>query len=134
MRIRNLIRPALVAVFAALVLTAATNSAEGARRHTRLVKSAPAKDSVVAAPTSLQLWFNEKVDLGITRVRLADAAGAAVAVGPLTRADSADAPIVAAVMGAVPAGVYTVSWSTASKDGHPVRGTFNFTVKAAAGQ
>ena len=31
---------------------------------------------------------------------------------------------------ALAAGTYTVSWKTSSKDGHPIKGDFTFTVKA----
>jgi methionine-rich copper-binding protein CopC len=117
---RRLLRPSLVALLAALVLAAAS-PAEGARRHVRLVKSTPVKDS-------------EPVELGVTRVRLTGVSGTTVATGPLKRADVADAPIIAAVLGPMADGIYTVNWSTASKDGHPVRGTFEFTVRAASGR
>ncbi len=133
MSLRRLLRPSFVALLGALVLAAAT-PAEGARRHVRLVKSSPVQDSVVAAPATVELWFSEKVELGVTRVRLSGVSGTTVATGPLKRADVADAPIVAAVLGPMAAGVYTVNWSTASKDGHPVRGAFEFTVRAASGR
>jgi methionine-rich copper-binding protein CopC len=131
---RRLLRPSLVALLAALVLAAASPG-EGARRHVRLVKSTPVKDSVVtAAPATVELWFSEPVELGVTRVRLTGVSGTTVATGPLKRADVADAPIIAAVLGPMADGIYTVNWSTASKDGHPVRGTFEFTVRAASGR
>lgn len=102
-----------------------------ARRHTRLVRSEPAKDSVIrVAPTELKLWFSEKLDLAVTRVRLT-AGEVAVETGPLTRAEAADAPIVAPLVAPLRDGNYTVTWSTASADGHPVRGTFRFTVRSA---
>ena len=53
--------------------------------HTKLVKSAPAaNDTLATAPTSVSLWFNEKVDLKVTTVKLTGAAGA-VKTAPVAR-------------------------------------------------
>jgi len=35
----------------------------------------------------------------------------------------------APITGTMTPGAYTVGWVTASSDGHPIRGTFGFTVK-----
>ncbi len=125
-----------LAALALLIVTATASTAFGneaeVRRHTRLVRSEPAKDSVVRlAPTELRLWFSETLDLAVTRVRLTSAGQVPVETGPLTRADAADAPIVTALSAALPDGNYTVTWSTSSRDGHPVRGTFHFSVRVA---
>lgn len=122
---------AVGALFAILALAlGSVNSADASRRHTRLLKSFPQKDStVVESPKSIDLWFNEKVELGVTRVRLTNASGNPITVGAVKRSDEKDAPIVAPVTTELTDGVYTVNWSTSSADGHPVRGTFSFTVK-----
>lgn len=118
----------LVTVAAAFV---APDHASTVRRHTRLVRSEPAKDSVVrVAPTELRLWFSETLDLAVTRVTLSDGNRQPVATGALTRATDR-APIVAPLTAALADGNYTVTWSTSSKDGHPVRGTFRFSVRVA---
>lgn len=117
-----------------LVVTAFASPRDGAelRRHTRLVRSEPAKDSVVrVAPTELRLWFSETLDLAVTRVTLTDGNRQQVPTNALTRAEGADAPIVAPLNAALPDGNYTVTWSTSSKDGHPVRGTYRFSVRVA---
>jgi hypothetical protein len=103
-----------------------------ARFHTKLVKSAPAaNDTLATAPTAISLWFNEAVDLKVTTVKVAGASGT-VKTGALTRdAKLKDAPVVAAISSALAAGKYTVSWSVAGDDGHPVKGTFDFVVKGA---
>ena len=100
--------------------------------HTKLVKSAPAaNDTLATAPTSVSLWFNEKVDLKVTTVKLTGAAGA-VKTAPVARDEKLkDAPVVAAISTTLPAGKYTVSWSVAGDDGHPVKGAFDFVVKSA---
>ena len=121
--------------FAALALAAVgtlSAAAAPARFHTKLVKSAPAaNDTLATAPTAISLWFNEAVDLKVTTVKVAGASGT-VKTGALTRdAKLKDAPVVAAISSALAAGKYTVSWSVAGDDGHPVKGTFDFVVKGA---
>ena len=121
--------------FAALALAAVgtlSAAVAPARFHTKLVKSAPAaNDTLATAPTAISLWFNEAVDLKVTTVKVAGASGA-VKTGALTRdAKLKDAPVVAAISSALAAGKYTVSWSVAGDDGHPVKGTFEFVVKGA---
>lgn len=125
MRLRLPFAALLVAVLAA---TAASAPAE--RFHTRLLKSTPAKDTVLAAaPAALELWFSEKVDLAASRVQLVDAAAKVVTTAALTQAAAENAPVVARITGAMADGAYTVNWSAASGDGHAVKGSFGFTVK-----
>ncbi len=100
--------------------------------HLRLKKSDPAEKAAVNSPTEIRLWFTERPELAATRVTVTNANGAAVNLGKLTRSDEADSPIIAAVSDALKDGVYKVEWRTMSKDGHPVRGTFQFTVKATS--
>ncbi len=127
--LRSLRLPLAALVVAVLATVAASAPAE--RFHTRLVKSAPAKDTVLAAaPAALELWFSEKIDLAASRVQLVDAAAKPVPTAAITRDDSKpNEPVVARITGPVADGVYTVNWSAASGDGHPVKGSFNFTVK-----
>jgi methionine-rich copper-binding protein CopC len=133
-RSRPLALPALI-LLAMLVVTASAPGVRGAeiRRHTRLVKSEPANNDTLAnSPTAIRLWFSEKVELPVTRLKLADAAGTAIALSPPARPETGDdAPVVSAVKKALPAGAYVLSWSTAAKDGHPAKGTISFFVKAA---
>lgn len=123
---------AFVLVAAALLATAAALPADAARRHLALVKSTPMADSAVAkAPSEITLWFSESVELGVTRVRLAGPDATPVKLGALRRTGTAEPLAISAdLTGALANGSYTVSWSTSSKDGHAVRGTFKFTVAA----
>ena len=101
-------------------------------RHVHLAKSDPSANDTTVAPKAVRLWFSEKVELKVTTVKLASAAGSAVALGRLSRSDTdTDAPVVATISQALVPGGYTVSWSTASKDGHAAKGTIDFVVKAA---
>jgi methionine-rich copper-binding protein CopC len=133
-RIRTLACPALILV-AIVALAGAATRASGATlfRHIRLVKSEPAaNDTLAKSPAAIKLWFSEKVELPVTTVKLADAAGHAVALAAVARPGTGDsAPVVAAIAKPLAAGSYVITWSTAAKDGHPANGTIAFVVKGA---
>lgn len=118
----------------ALLLLAVVSgvSTDGERRHTRLLRSLPAKDSVVTAlPSTLQLWFSEPIEVGVSRVRLEGADAKVIPLAPLSQERAkVDAPVTAPFPQSLSDGTYTVHWTTASKDGHVVRGSFVFTLKA----
>ena len=122
------IRFSLIAL--AGLLLAVTTVPAGARFHTKLTKSNPGADSTLAAaPKVVELWWNEKPEVSLTTVVVQSTAAdsAKVSLGKLR--SSADLMGVAAdVTGPVAPGKYVVKWKTAGKDGHAVRGTFNFSI------
>ena len=62
---------AVLATTAATATTATERRRAEAFRHTRLVRSIPGADSVLtASPATVQLWFSEKIELGLSRVRI----------------------------------------------------------------
>jgi putative copper export protein len=76
----------------------------------------------------IRLWFHERVQLAISRVRLVTPAGTAVLP---VRGDPADpTELVASLTTPLAPGAYTVEWQTGGRDGHPVRGHFAFVVRA----
>ncbi|HEU4799276.1 MAG TPA: copper resistance CopC family protein [Gemmatimonadales bacterium] len=103
-----------------------------ATQHLRLTGTSPAKDSTVAeSPSEIRLSFSLKPELALVRISLASASGTKVAMGkPARTADSLT--VSAPVEETLAAGGYSVSWQAASSDGHPIRGTFGFTVASAA--
>ena len=104
-----------------------------ARFHLRLEKSEPAKDETLAtAPKAIRLWFSLAPEMAVTAIKLSDANGNPVALAAPTRGSGAKDPVESATQGPLAAGPYTVSWKTSSKDGHPIRGDYSFTVKGAA--
>ena len=125
------LRLPLAALLAVAVLSAAARP-RAERFHTHLEKSNPSKDTVLtAAPAAIELWFNEKVDLAMSRVQVVDAAQKAVALAPLSRDEAKkDAPVVAQVKAPMAPGAYTVNWVAAGADGHPAKGSFGFTIRA----
>jgi hypothetical protein len=97
--------------------------------HAKLQKSEPAAGTTVAAaPKQIQLWFNEKLDVAVSKVELTGPAGK-VELGPVHAMD--DKSLMAAISGKVADGAYTVSWQTAGDDGHAVKGDYTFTLKSA---
>jgi methionine-rich copper-binding protein CopC len=120
----------LAAAFLAVAPTA-THGAM-ARRHAYLVKSQPAAHDTTSPPRAVRLWFSEKVELKVTRIKLVNATGDSVRMGkPAPAGDDADDPIVVTVAATLSPGAYKVNWSTAGKDGHPSKGTIDFVVKSA---
>ena len=109
------------------------SAAVGVRRHAHLTKSEPASDDTLSkSPAAIRLWFSEPVELPVTTVRLASAAGAKIALSTLARPDTGTAaPVTAMVKAPLKAGAYVITWSTAAKDGHPATGTISFVVRAA---
>ena len=101
--------------------------------HTELISSQPAAGSVLATPPErVRLSFSEPIepDLFALEVYAEDRA----------RVDRADARVPSDNVAALEAslidlrpGTFTVAWRVLSIDGHVVRGTFAFTVGAAAG-
>ena len=129
-RYRPVLRLSALLFGVASAVSVLAHPADAARRHTRLVRSIPARDSVIAtAPTRVQLWFNEAIELKVSRLRLDGPAAKGVALQPLERADSKDAPVTAPLPAGLTDGRYVVHWSTASKDGHVVRDSFAFTLR-----
>jgi hypothetical protein len=97
--------------------------------HAKLQKSEPAAGTTVAAPPKqIQLWFNEKLDVAVSKVELTGPAGK-VELGPVHAMDAKS--LMAAIGGKVADGAYTVSWQTAGDDGHVVKGDYTFTLKSA---
>jgi putative copper export protein/methionine-rich copper-binding protein CopC len=104
-----------------------------AAAHQRLLRTEPARDAVVAeAPRELRLVFYEPVELALTRLELIGPDGAAVALGEARLAPDSATVLIVPIRGAPRAGDYGVRWSTASRDGHPVRGEYAFSIAAGA--
>ena len=95
--------------------------------HAFLRSASPAVGSTVrAAPTEVAIEFTESVEPGFSTIVVQDAAGAAVATGPVHLAGGAAR--LAVGVGALPAGAYTVVWHAVSTDTHRTEGRFGFTV------
>ncbi|MEV6519325.1 copper resistance CopC family protein [Micromonospora chalcea] len=116
--------PALLAALftAALLLVPATPAAA----HNSLQEATPARDArLTTAPTQVTLRFMQRLNPGFTTITLRDAA---------ERPVPASAPAVDGATGTVTIeeplgnGTYTVAYRVVSRDGHPVQGSYRFTV------
>lgn len=117
-------------VFALVLLTVGVVSA-----HAKLIKATPSPNSVLGtAPTQLQLWFDEPLDLAFSDVQVFDTRQTRVDQGTLQPV-SADPNSVVVPLKPIGDGIYTVVWKVLSAaDGHITRGVYAFGVGNTAGQ
>ncbi len=121
---------AIAATLLTAMMTAAligVVSAAPASAHTSLTSASPADGSTVGPPTQIVLTFNEPV--GFTRVLVTDAAGRRYQSG---RPVNVDNTVTEKLPATPPNGRYTVAWRVVAPDGHPVEGTYQFTVTGSA--
>ncbi|MCX5065836.1 copper resistance protein CopC [Micromonospora lupini] len=121
-------RPAAVRFGAALlaVVVALLIPASPAWAHNTLRSAAPVQESTLSrAPTEIVLEFVERLDPPFTTIVLTDAAKRKIPTGdPVV--DGAKGSV--QVTEALPNGSYTVAYRVVSTDGHPVQGSYPFTV------
>lgn len=100
--------------------------------HGGLKSSVPASGATLsAAPTEIRLVFTEAVELAFTRVELRGPTGAVqLRASSFTGTDRRT--VVSPITSQLSAGQYTVTWQVAGADGHPVRGSFTFSIAADA--
>ncbi len=115
-----------------LVATAAivsTLSASPSFAHTKLEASTPQANSVVSpAPAQVRLQFSDPLELTFSKVKLVDEKGSVVEPAKIV-VDPGNAKALIADLPALSPGAYRVQWSTVTRDGHKVKGEFNFRVK-----
>ena len=117
-------KTALRFVSVALV-TLALSLAAGA--HTKVEKTTPADGATLtAAPASVEIVFNEKPDVKLTKITVTGPSGK-VKLGPTH--SMSEKSVMAAITGPLPDGKYAVAWQTSGDDGHVVKGAFSFSVK-----
>src|SRR5580658_10287165 len=97
------------------------------RAHTKLLKTEPADGAVLSAvPQDVELWFDEKPDVSVSRIEIAGPSGS-VELGPTH--SMSEKSLMAVVKGNIGDGKYTVTWRAAGDDGHVSKGTFSFMLK-----
>ena len=120
------IRVAMIALAGVLLSTATVPA--GARFHTKLTRSNPSADTTLAAsPKVIELWWNEKPEASLTTVTVQGADSAQAQLGKIRLSDNLMGVATEVAKPLMP-GKYVVKWKTAGKDGHAVRGSFNFSV------
>jgi methionine-rich copper-binding protein CopC len=113
-------RIALAAGSAALAVGLA---AWPAQAHTSLVSATPGLNATVSPPSKVVLTYADPVRL--TQVIVTDSTGRHHESG---KSQAVDNTVTEQIAGTLPNGVYTVGWRVVAPDGHPVEGTYNFTV------
>lgn len=96
--------------------------------HNHLVKSTPgAGETLTASPAEITLWFNERPEIAFTSVTILRADSTKIAtIKAVATPDSLS--VAAPITTPLPAGSYLITWRTASKDGHAIRGTYGFSI------
>jgi copper transport protein len=118
---RHVLR-AVVAILALLSL------APPASAHTRLSASIPANGQQVAVATDeVVLTFSTDVAKTLQQVRVVDPDGDDIAGDPAVDGRKVVVPIDVDA-----SGTYSVGWRTLGADGHPIKGSFAFTVTESA--
>lgn len=114
----------LLALLVALCGLAAVSVAP-ASAHDRLLGSDPADGAVLDhSPTQITLTFSDEIEALGSQVVVVDTLGNELASGtPTIDGTSATLPL-----GMLTNSGYTVTWRVVSSDGHPIDGTFGFTV------
>jgi len=98
----------------------------GAAMHLRLLKSTPSSGEIVTTmPTEIRLWFSQKPEVGLTTIKLLREDSTAIEMAKVVPTDDSLSVRVPLDKALVP-GTYIVSWRSVSKDGHAVRGSYNF--------
>lgn len=127
--------PPRIAVLSGLLtaLLAALGSlvwAPVASAHDELLDLQPGNKVVLSAPpTQVQLVFGAPALALGTRIRVTGPTGAVVSTGPTSvNQGTVTQPVTSGLVD----GVYRVDWRVTASDGHPVSGTYTFTLKAAA--
>ncbi len=122
-----------LAVLSALALTAAfalTGVAAPASAHDSVLSTTPADaEHVDAAPETVSIRFTDDImQLGAVTL-VVDSAGTDWVAG----APTLDGPTATLALDpSLPDGAYQVRWRVVSADGHPISGTFDFTVGDAS--
>lgn len=125
-RLSTLFASVIVALVALLALPASPAFA-----HDELVSTDPPADAVLDALPA-QITFTYSADIlteqGTAVVEVTDATGASLTEGtPVVSGADVTQTLAGSASGAV-----TVKWRVVSSDGHPIDGTFSFTVNAAS--
>lgn len=114
---------------AALTLAAAAVTAPSAQAHAKIASSQPKADSELQdAPKEIRIKFNEALEPAFSKIVLVNAKDAEVAL-PRISVDKSDRTVMFTPVPALPAGQYSVRWSTMTHDGHKAKGQFAFRIK-----
>jgi hypothetical protein len=115
----------VAAIAAAPLVGSSVMGAAPAQAHDVLVATSPEDGSIIrASPSNVELTFNNAVQNRFAQVAVVDSDRQGYQLGtPRVIGSTVTQPI-----NELPDGTYLVSYRVISSDGHPVSGTFSFTV------
>ena len=114
-------------VFLTVLSASAALAVLPSTKHATLVSSEPAANSHLASPpTRVRLVYSEPIEGKLAKVTIVPATAAPIVLR--AGADPRDVHAVIAPVDALGPGTSKVEWRVVSADGHPVDGTFSFTV------
>lgn len=100
--------------------------------HLQLERSEPEADATVdEAPSEIHLWFSQSPQIDGTSVRVLPVGGEPLRTGDARLAKDDDHLVLASLDQPLASGRYEVRWRAMARDGHIVRGTFEFRVDIA---
>ncbi|WFE42688.1 copper resistance CopC family protein [Micromonospora sp. WMMD998] len=119
-------RTRIVATLAVVLTALLLAPAAPAAAHNSLQAATPAQDArLTTAPTTVTLRFAQRLNPEFTTIVLSDADRRKVPTGAPTVDGTAGR---VTIDGPLPNGAYTVAYRVVSADGHPVQGSYRFTV------
>lgn len=98
--------------------------------HFDLARSSPAADSTVSSPDQVRLWFTQVPQEGSVSIRVSDSSSELVHTADVEQVGDEPESFFVGLHHALAPGAHTVSWRGMGSDGHVVRDTFQFTVRA----
>lgn len=122
-------RAARIVAAAALAGLVVLAPATPAAAHNQLIETDPApQDQLTTSPDAVELVFVEPLDPDYTTVIVNDADQSPV---PLGEQVIDGGRVTVSLPSPLPDGAYTVAYRVVSNDGHPVQGSYEFTVAGA---
>lgn len=119
----------LVVLVSTLVLAAVAIFVPAtAQAHSELVASSPAADSSVTSLTSIQLTFGDEIVPDYSTVQLTGPDGTNEELTAPTYTENNSMLTTDINQDALPNGLFTVAYSVVSIDGHPISGSYTFTL------
>ncbi len=119
----------------ALSLVACAAVAQAATKvllHASLLRSIPAANSrLTKLPESIRLVFSEQIVPELSQITLGRSNGSSTQLRVANDPHDVHTLVGSVVGGAPTSGSYKVSWRVLSADGHPVAGSFSFTIEGA---
>lgn len=97
--------------------------------HAKLKSSMPGAGSTVTAPKELRLTFSEKIEVKIAKVTLLRGTEEVAVLGEIDADAKAPETVIVPVTKSLATGSYTVKYRVAGPDGHPMGGSYSFSVK-----